>query len=207
MRRTGTPDSSSNPPGPERIRRRERWRAGWHGRRDRGRPIGIGKAPRSPYLATLQAQALGGQHAVDAWLRQHLVDIDSAVATVLTVLEQQRGPGAPLRAGAEQRLAALGARRRCLVDVARAAGQQHVARYAELAAIYVGALRRDPGTPTTVAAATAEWVREDIPLLRLEIDGRPAGNYRFVLSNFECPPPNVSLPSLQLAHHKNGSDR
>lgn len=206
MRRAGNPSPSpaTDPPAPERIGRRDRWRAAWQGRRDRGRPIGVGKGPNSPYLATLQAQALGGQHAVDAWLRGQLVEIDAAVATVLTVLDQQRAPAGPLKVGAEQRLAALGARRRCLVDVARAAGQQHVARYAEIAAIYVGALRRDPGN--TVAEATADWVREDIPLLRLEIDGNSTDSYRFVLGSFECPPANVSLPALQ-AVWKNGSER
>lgn len=84
------------PPTPNPIRLRERWRSTWHARRDArvARP-GQQDAP-PPYLAGLRADAEAGQRAVTAWLHDWVAPLDREAAQLLTLLEQfRRDPPSP----------------------------------------------------------------------------------------------------------------
>jgi hypothetical protein len=92
------PTIKGEAPTPRPIRAWERWRVGWHGRRDAvGVPAGADAGLPRPYLEALRAQAEAGQRAVSAWLHKKIVPIDREAAQVLVVLEQHRrdSPVAP----------------------------------------------------------------------------------------------------------------
>ncbi len=85
------PTVDGEAPTPRPIRALERWRVGWHGRRDAMSVASGADAdlPR-PYLEALRAQAEAGQRAVSAWLHAKITPIDREAVAVLTLLEQQR---------------------------------------------------------------------------------------------------------------------
>lgn len=81
------PAMEGEPPAPGRIRRGDRWRVSWHGRRDAR--LSATDPPR-PYLESLRADAEAGQRAVTGWLHNKIVSVDREAVRVLTVLEQYR---------------------------------------------------------------------------------------------------------------------
>lgn len=77
------------PPAPRPIRRWERWRVAWHGRRD-ARLRAVDADLPMPYLDALRAQAQAGQRTVSGWLHDRIVPVDVEAVRILTLLEQFR---------------------------------------------------------------------------------------------------------------------
>jgi hypothetical protein len=95
------------------------------------------------------------------------------------------------RNSAEQQLGQLGSIRHHLLEAARAAAGAHISRYEQLVGLYCAALlRRQPNRDLAAAgyrprAVTSEpWVRDDMPLLVLDLDSERAEHYRWLLKEF-----------------------
>ncbi|MGH8919309.1 MAG: hypothetical protein ACRD0H_13445 [Actinomycetes bacterium] len=83
------PTTTGEPPAPRPLRRWQRWRMVWHGRRD-ARLRAVDADLPKPYLEALRAQAQAGQRAVSGWLHEKIVPVDVEAIRLLTVLEQFR---------------------------------------------------------------------------------------------------------------------